>query len=305
VSMLVDTATHWAGKFQARLVRHEPLAAHTTFRIGGPADFFIVVQTVEELCELVQRARHAHIPFFILGNGSNLLVRDGGWRGLVIQNRCGHLSLEESAARAYLRVESGVMLPGMANRLARLGWTGLEWAIGVPGTLGGAIVGNAGAHGACIAETVKWVTILDARGEVRKLPKTELAFGYRTSRFKRTKDEIVLSAELELQRDDPQNCIARMQQYSAQRRRTQPTEPSVGSMFKNPPGDAAGRLIDAAGLKGTRVGGVQVSPVHANFFVNRGGATASDVLQLIDIVKARVRDRFGVELELEIEVIGD
>lgn len=302
----MNQTTHWAGELGARVLTHEPLAPHTTFRIGGPADFFITVQTVDELVAIVQRARHAQIPLFVLGNGSNILVSDRGFRGLVIENRCARFTLTEiDATRARLDVESGAMLPGLANRLARQGWSGLEWAIGVPGTIGGAVVGNAGAHGACIADNVTRVTILDARGVVRELPKIELAFAYRTSRFKHARDEIVLRAELELQRDDPPACIARMQQYTEHRRRTQPTEPSVGSMFKNPPGDAAGRLIDAAGLKGTRVGGVQVSSVHANFFVNRGGATASDVLRLVEIVRERVRAQFGVELELEIQVIGD
>lgn len=296
----------WAGEFRARVLTDEPLAAHTTFRIGGPADFFIQVQKLTELFGIVERARRAQIPFLILGNGSNLLVSNRGFRGLVVENRCAQFTLTEiNATRARLDAESGVMLPGLANRLARQGWAGLEWAIGVPGTLGGAIVGNAGAHGACIADSVTRVVILDAQGNVCELPKTELAFAYRTSRFKHARDEIILRAELELRRDDPQACIARMQQYTEHRRRTQPTEPSVGSMFKNPPGDAAGRLIDAAGLKGMRVGGVQVSTVHANFFVNRSGATASDVLHLIEIVRKRVREQFGVELELEIVVIGD
>lgn len=306
MSVAVDKAMDWAGEFRARLLTNELLAAHTTFRIGGPADFFIQTQTIDELIELVQRARRAQIPFFILGNGSNILVRDRGFRGLVVENRCAQLTLAElDATRARLAVESGAMLPGLANRLARQGWAGLEWAIGVPGTIGGAIVGNAGAHGACIADYLKWVTILDARGVVCELPKTELAFAYRTSRFKQAREEIVLRAEFELHRDDPQACIARMRQYTEHRRRTQPTEPSVGSMFKNPPGDAAGRLIDAAGLKGMRVGGVAVSTVHANFFVNRGGAMASEVLQLVEIVRERVRVQFGVELELEIQVVGD
>ncbi|MCX7837935.1 MAG: UDP-N-acetylmuramate dehydrogenase [Anaerolineae bacterium] len=302
----MNQTTHWAGELGARVLTNEPLAPHTTFRIGGPADFFITVQTVDELVAIVQRARQAQIPLFVLGNGSNILVSDRGFRGLVIENRCAQFAFTEiDATRARLAVESGAMLPGLANRLARQGWSGLEWAIGVPGTIGGAIVGNAGAHGACIADNVMRVTILDARGAMRELHKTELAFAYRTSRFKHVRDEIVLRAELELRRDDPSACIARMQQYTEHRRRTQPTEPSVGSMFKNPPGDAAGRLIDAVGLKGTRVGGVEVSSVHANFFVNRGGATASDVLRLVEIVRERVRAQFGVELELEIELVGD
>ncbi|MBM3127804.1 MAG: UDP-N-acetylmuramate dehydrogenase [Chloroflexi bacterium] len=292
--------------FGARGRANEPLAAHTTFRIGGPADFFVAAETPDGLIDLVRVARAQQIPFFVLGNGSNILVRDCGFRGLVIENQCDQFSLDVlDPTRALLRVESGAVLPGLANRLARQGWAGLEWGIGVPGTIGGAIVGNAGAHGACIADNLIGVTILDADNVVRELPKTELAFAYRTSRFKRAQDEIVLRAEFEMTRDDPHACIARMQQYVEHRRRTQPTEPSVGSIFKNPSGSAAGRLIDQAGLKGTRVGGVEVSQVHANFFVNRGGATANDVLQLIEIVRERVRAKFGVELELEIQVVGD
>lgn len=302
---MVDEPTPWAGAFRSRLLLNEPLAAHTTFRIGGPADFFAVAQTLDELIELVRRARQHQIPFFVLGNGSNILVRDGGFRGLVIENHCRDFSLAVEAERAVLRVESGAVLPGLANQLARQGWAGLEWGIGVPGTIGGAVVGNAGAHGARIADNLIRVTILDADSVIRELPKSELAFAYRASRFKHARDEIVLRAEFELTRDDPRACIARMQQYTEHRRRTQPTEPSVGSIFKNPPNDFAGRLIDAAGLKGTRVGGVEVSSVHANFFVNRGGATADDVLRLIELVRERVRAMFGVELELEIQVIGD
>lgn len=291
--------------FDARARVNEPLAAHTTFRIGGPADLFIQARTPTELIELVRRARQCQIPIFILGNGSNVLIRDSGFRGAVIENHCRNFSLEVlGSERAVLHAESGVPLPSLANQLARQGWTGLEWAIGVPGTLGGAIVGNAGAHGACLADHLISVTILDACGALRELPKTDLAFAYRTSRFKRAKDEIILRAEFEMPRDDPAACIARIRQYIEQRRRTQPTEPSVGSIFKNPPGDAAGRLIDAAGLKGLRVGGVEVSQVHANFFVNRGGATADEVLRLIELVRARVRVQFGIELELEIEVVG-
>ena len=289
----------------ARVRVNEALASHTTFRVGGPADLLIEARTLDELIEFARQARERGVPIFILGNGSNILVLDSGIRGLVIENQCAQFSLDViNSERALVRVESGATLPGIANRLARQGWAGLEWAIGVPGTIGGAVVGNAGAHGVCIADNLIRVAILDADSAARELPKTELAFAYRTSRFKRAKGEIVLRADFEMKRDDPQSCIARMSRYVEQRRRTQPTEPSVGSMFKNPPGDAAGRLIDQAGLKGARVGSVEVSQAHANFFVNRDGATARDVMRLIEIVRERVREKFGVELELEIEVIG-
>jgi len=283
----------------------EPLAPRTTFRIGGRADILVEARTIPELVECVRLARQHAVSFFILGNGSNILVRDEGWRGLAIENQCTQfwLDVASSKGHATLHAESGAALPGIANRMARQGWAGLEWAIGVPGTIGGAVVANAGAHGGCIADNLLKVSILDEHNMVREVLKPELEFDYRTSRFKRAKDEIVLTADFDLVRDDPPACIARMNEYTEHRRRTQPTEASVGSMFKNPPGDFAGRLIEAAGLKGTSVGKVQVSQVHANFFVNQGGATANDVLALIELVRERVREKFGIELELEIEIV--
>ena len=306
----------------ARAKAHELLAHHTTFRIGGPADLWVEAKTLEDLREFARLAQQNGVPLFILGNGSNLLVLDGGIRGLVIENHCDEWRLNVSnSERAVLHIESGAALPLIANQLARQGWSGLEWAVGVPGTIGGAVVGNAGAHGGCIADRLLTATVLDSAGQVIELPKSKMGFEYRQSRFKRSHREIVLSADFELTRDDPQACVARMNQYTEHRRRTQPTDASVGSMFKNPPGDPsapptkvatsvvrasyAGRLIEQAGLKGMRVGNVEVSQKHANFFVNRGGATANDVAQLIEIVLNSVRAKFGVELELEIEIVGE
>ncbi len=289
-----------------RAKANEPLARHTTLRIGGSADLLVEAKTISELADFVRVAQQHAVPVFILGNGSNILVLDGGIRALVIENHADNFSLNVTKPDiAILTAESGVSLPGVANRLARQGWSGLEWAIGVPGTLGGAVVGNAGAHGGCLADSLLSVSILDAKGARCELPKAECAFGYRTSRFKEHKSEIVLSADLKLERDDPQACTGRMNAYTDHRRRTQPTDPSVGSMFKNPPGDYAGRLIDHAGLKGTRVGNVEVSRVHANFFVNLDGALARDVLRLVEIVRSKVREESGIELELEIEIVGE
>jgi UDP-N-acetylmuramate dehydrogenase len=290
----------------SRAKEGERLAPHTTLRVGGLADLFVQARMIDELVEFVRLARQHGVPFFILGNGSNILVLDGGIRGLVIENHCDDTTLNVThSGKAVLSAESGASLPGVANRLARQGWSGLEWAIGVPGTLGGAVAGNAGAHGGAIADCVIAVEILDANSETRELPKADCAFEYRTSRFKRNKSEVVLRAEFEMTRDDPGACIARMNEHTDHRRRTQPTEPSVGSMFKNPPGGYAGRLIEQAGLKGTRVGNVEVSRMHANFFVNLGGATANQVLQLVEIARKAVHEKFGVELELEIEVVGE
>ena len=275
-------------------------------RVGGPADLFVEAKTIAELVEFVRLARQYGVSFFILGNGSNILVLDGGIRGLVIENHSDSFALNViNSEQAILNAESGASLPGVANRLARQGWSGLEWAIGVPGTFGGAVVGNAGAHGGAIADHLIAVEVLDAPGATRRLPKTECAFAYRMSRFKWNKGEIVLRAEFGMKWGDPAACIARMNEYTNHRRRTQPTEPSVGSMFKNPPGNFAGQLIEQVGLKGTRVGNVEVSRVHANFFVNLGSATAREVLQLVEIVKSAVRGKFGLELELEIEIVGE
>ncbi len=292
--------------FDNRARANELLARHTTFRVGGAADLFIEAKTTVELVDYVRLARQHDVPVFILGNGSNILVLDGGIRGLVIENHCNQFSLNISNSdNAILTAESGAALPGLANRFGREGWAGLEWAIGVPGTIGGAVAGNAGAHGGSIADNLLGVTILDAAGAMRRLPKTDCAFGYRTSRFKNSQREVILSAEFELRREDPAECLARMNGYTEQRRRTQPTEPSVGSMFKNPPGEYAGRLIEQAGLKGMQVGRVEVSRAHANFFVNLGGASADDVMHLVEIVKSKVIEDFGIKLELEIQVVGE
>lgn len=285
---------------------NEPLARHTTFRIGGPADLWVEAKQISELVDWVGLARQNAVPVFILGNGSNVLVLDKGIRGLVIENHCDGFELKVvHPDRAILHAESGASLPLVANRLARQGWSGLEWAIGVPGTIGGAVVGNAGAHGSSLADCLLVAAVLDLNGTVHELSKAELGLGYRQSRFKRLRREIILTADFELNRADSQECIARMNEYTAHRRRTQPTDASVGSMFKNPPGDFAGRLIEQSGLKGTRVGNVEVSPVHANFFVNHGGATARDVMELIETVRRRVQAKFRVELELEIEIVGE
>ncbi len=295
-----------------KILRNESLARHTTLRIGGPAEYFVRVNSREDLIQAVEWARQQHLEIFILGNGSNILVSDAGVRGVVIENHADEIVVHENREkienRERIRViaESGASLPGLANRLARQGWRGLEWAIGVPATVGAAVVTNAGAHGGAISNNLVRAEILDLQNDVRWWTRDELQYEYRSSYLKKHSNEfVVLRAEFELDRDESANCIARMNQYTEHRRRTQPTEPSVGSMFKNPQGDYAGRLIEAAGPKGTRIGNVQVSNVHANFFVNLGGATANDVMQLVELVKMRVREKFKVELELEIQLVGD
>ncbi|MFN8482856.1 MAG: UDP-N-acetylmuramate dehydrogenase [Anaerolineae bacterium] len=295
-----------------RVRRAEPLARHTSLRVGGPADLFVKVETVADVVGWVGLARRRSLPVVVLGNGSNVLVSDRGIRGVVVEMACARFEVRESAPpvgpQAVVTAEAGVSLPALIYQMAKAGWGGFEQGIGVPGTVGGCVVNNAGAHGWSMADSVLSVLALGPQGDTYDLPGAALGFEYRGSRFKHQpplEREIVLAADLALHHDDPAALQARMAEYTAQRRRTQPTEPSVGSMFKNPPGDYAGRLIDAAGLKGRSIGRAQISPKHANFFVNLGGATAADITALIQLARSAVREQFGVSLELEIEPLGD
>ena len=297
--------------FGARLKSNEPLARHTSARMGGPADFLAVAESAGELAELVRSAWRLGFQPVILGGGSNVLVSDAGVRGLVILNRARAIEFRAApeAGRPAVWAESGVSLGSLARQCGARGLGGLEWAATVPGTLGGAIFGNAGAHGGDLAGSLVLAEILQQDGSVRDWTPAELGFGYRTSRLKQLKAEgrphIILGAELALASAEAGALQAKVDQYVAHRKRTQPPGASMGSMFKNPPGDYAGRLIEAAGLKGTRLGEVEISPLHANFFVNLGGGRASDVLALIQQAHAAVLDKFKVDLELEVELIGD
>lgn len=284
---------------------NEPLSRHTTSRIGGQADVLVEVSSADDLRDVVQRAWHSRVPVFILGGGANILVGDAGIRGLTVLNKARRL---EFPGGGRVRAESGVLLPTLARECIARGLSGLEWAIGVPGTLGGAVVGNAGAHGRDTAADVKQVWILDESNNVRAWPVEAMGFEYRSSRIKRSAagaQYVVLAAEFELASGTRVHLEAKAAEFNEYRRRTQPPGASMGSMFKNPPGDAAGRLIDAAGLKGARIGRAEISTVHANFFVNLGGAQAQDVMGLVHLARTRVREKFGIELELEIELVGE
>jgi UDP-N-acetylmuramate dehydrogenase len=290
--------------FADRLHIAEPMSAHTSFRIGGPADLWVAAQNIDELCQLCRLARKHEVPCLILGAGSNVLVSDEGIRGLVVENRCQQYTISTN-----LYAESGASLTVLARQTVRRGLAGLEWALGIPGTIGGAIVNNAGAWGASIADVVREVELLegDERGQ---WPVERLEYAYRDSALKRRlragqRDFVVLSTTLALMPRPRAELEAAVAMYTAYRQRTQPPGATIGSMFKNPPGDYAGRLIEAAGRKGQQAGRAQISPVHANFFVNLGGATAADVLELIQLARQSVLEKFGVELELEIELIGE
>lgn len=288
--------------------RNEPLAGHTTSRLGGPADIWLPVVRLAELVRAVSLARAHKVSYFMLGGGANILVTDPGVRGLVIENRTRRVTRSAGEGdQALLTADSGVILPNLAKRCGREGLSGLEWAVGVPGTLGGAIVNNAGAYGSDMAATLRRAELLSPQGERIWQPVEWFEYGYRHSRLKRQIEPgwVVLQAELSFLVAAPAEIQARMASFNERRKRSQPPGATMGSMFKNPPGDYAGRLIEAAGLKGYQVGQARISPVHANFFQNLGGASAADFIELIHLAQATVAEKFGVSLELEIEIIGE
>ena len=305
----------------------QPLARHTGLRIGGPADLLAVVENVSELCQAVVLSQEHGVPCRVLGGGSNVLVSDQGIRGLVVLNRARAVtfsppesspSQRDEAGKGQVRAESGASLSRLARQCVARGWGGLEWAAGIPGTVGGAVVGNAGAWGGDIATTLIQATILEPGGTVVEWLAERFAYGYRSSilkqgfaalgkrrREKAVPRAVVLEAQFALQAGERARLQARVSEIAARRRATQPPGATCGSVFKNPADDYAGRLIEAAGMKGQRMGSAQISPVHANFVVNHGGAMAADVMALIDRTRQEVQSRFGVTLELEIELIGD
>jgi UDP-N-acetylmuramate dehydrogenase len=294
------------GAVQAALRLNESLARYTTARIGGSADVLVEAASAEELKNIVVAARKWELPLTILGGGANVLVSDAGIRGLVIVNKAKRIEFREGA---QVWSESGTVLPTLARECVTRGLAGLEWAVGVPGTVGGAVVGNAGAHGRDVAADLLSATILNEANEVVEWSTEALAYAYRSSKIKREAPRnaryVVLAATFQLTPADPIALAKKADEYNDYRRRTQSPGASIGSMFKNPPGDAAGRLIDQCGLKGTRVGDAEISPVHANFFVNHGQAKASDVKALIDLAQQWVKEKYGIELELEIELLGE
>lgn len=282
--------------------RAEPLARFTTMRVGGPADLFAVAHNAFELRGLVRFARSRGIPYLLLGRGSDVVIADAGVRGLVIQVRAEALHVDGER----LVAEAGVPMARAATEAAKAGLTGFEWAIAVPGTVGGAVWANAGAHDGAIADTLEEARVLLPDGREVALTVDECRFGYRESRFKAAPDELVLGATFRLAPADPATIRERLDEIRRWRQEHQPLGlPSAGSVFRNPPGASAGRLIDEAGLKGLTVGGATVSPKHANFIVNDRGGSATDVRRLAERVRAEIRRRTGLELALEIEFVGD
>ena len=291
-------------RFGDKVKEDIPLAPYTSARIGGPADVFITAETAAELAQIVKFLWKQEMAFTLLGGGSNVLVSDKGVRGVVVMNRAKGVKFHASD-QPSVTVESGVVFSNLANRCASKGLAGLEWAATVPGTLGGAVYGNAGAFGGDIAGNLISTEILTANGR-EKFTVEQMGYGYRTSVLKRGELKgVVLLVELALKNSIREEATVKIQQFSAHRKATQPPGASMGSMFKNPPGDYAGRLIESSGLKGARVGNAEISPVHGNFFINHGATKAQDIRALIQLVQKTVKEKQGVELELEVELIGD
>lgn len=277
------------------------LAKVTSFKIGGKANLYATPRTIDELFNLIEQAEESCVKYKIIGNGTNLVFSDDGFDGLVISTKKLN-ELERFGERSFL-VGAGAMLSSLTIRALNEGLSGLEFAVGIPGTLGGAIVMNAGANGGDISSVIKSVTVLE-NGGIRVLEKEKLEFGYRSSYFLSHPTSIILFAEIELTSFNSKEIIEqRMKQNLEKRLLTQPREPSAGCVFKKVGDKSAGQLIEEAGLKGFKVGGAEVSSVHANFIVNTGTATTKDVLKLIKTIKTEVYKKFGVELELEVEII--
>lgn len=296
-------AQELAQKIRGRVLCNEPLKEHTTWRIGGPADILVEPASREDLRTVLYFVREKGLPLTVIGNGSNLLVSDSGVRGVVVKigDRLGAVTV----AGQKITAEAGAKLSRVAAVAQEAGLSGLEFTVGIPATIGGAVTMNAGANGAMIGELVETITVMDYEGREKVLNQTELDFGYRYSRLQ-VLPVIVVEVVLCLTPADPAAIKRRMQEYLQKRRCTQPLEyPSAGSVFKNPPGVAAGRLIELAGAKGLRIGDAMVSEKHANFIVNLGAAKASDVLLLIKKVREMVEEKFGVRLELEVKVLGN
>lgn len=330
--------------FAERIRRNEPLARHGTFGVGGLADIWVTLETAEELLRLVRMSIEWNWPLLVVGNGTNVLYAAAGARGIVARMALNSYRIEDSGdGTALLLAGAGVSWPRLLNDLAALGWGGLEFGPGIPGTLGGGVISNAGAHNSDLGRVLEWIEVLDTRTGSENVDESvwgidaltvpvlgrymhdELDLGYRHSRFRSERRirfnergypevaphgriepaEIIVQLAVRLHREDPRKLRAVIEEYKQHRKRTQPPQQSAGSVFKNPTGDFAGRLIEQAGLKGLTHGKAQISQRHANFIVNLGGASATDVVALIVEARNRVREVFGVELELEVELRGE
>lgn len=280
----------------------EPMSKHTSFKIGGPVDFFLLPRTIEQLKESIDICKQNHIPYYIMGNGSNLLVKDGGFRGVIIQvyKNLSNLHINGEIVEA----EAGILLSTLSKKVCKVELAGFEFASGIPGTLGGAVCMNAGAYGGEINDVILSATVIDDKGDIITIEKDDLELGYRTSIIQKN-NFIVVSAKLKLKKGNMNEINAIMDDLTDKRTTKQPLEmPSAGSTFKRPVGHFAGKLIMDAGLRGYRIGDAQVSEKHCGFIVNLGNATAKNVLDLIEHIQEEVKSQFQVVLEPEVRIIG-
>lgn len=302
------TDTTWTEELKTILPKgtvltEEPMSRHTTFRVGGNADAYVVVQNIEQLRNTIAFLREKSISYFVIGNGSNLLVSDNGYHGAVLEigREMSKISIEEDCVCA----QAGALLAVVAKEAMKAELSGMEFASGIPGSIGGAIVMNAGAYDGEMKQIVREVTLLTAEGEIRTLTDEEMEFGYRTSILKREAG-IVLSVKLQLIPGDQDGITAKMADFAARRREKQPLEyPSAGSTFKRPAGNFAGKLIMEAGLSGAMVGGAQVSEKHCGFVINRDNATATDIYCLMQKIQRQVKETSGINLEPEVIFLGE
>jgi len=289
-----------------RVRRDEPMARYTAMRVGGLADLLLVCESADQVVEAVELARSHGVPWQLLGAGCNVLVSDAGVRGLVLVNRAARIQF--GPAEGAVWADAGALLAVLARGATERGLAGLEWAAGLPGTVGGAVVGNAGAFDGDIAGILRSATVLNTDGAVVERPAEWFEFAYRSSRIKKRVEEgqrsVVLRATFALEPGDLEGLAARAGEILEWRQTRHPSGATMGSTFKNPPGSHAGYLIEQAGLRGYRIGGAQISELHGNFFMNTGDASAADVLALIEHARTEVRRQFGVELSLEIELVG-
>lgn len=292
--------------FGSHLQENVRMTNYTTTRVGGPAAGFISINSAAEMEYALKKLWELDVPYHILGSGSNLLISDSGYDGIILHNRCHNIKINTKVDPPLATAESGASLGQLAQLASRRGVTGFEWANSIPGTVGGAVYGNAGAHGSDISGQLQSARIITKEKGTQLLSNEEMGYEYRSSKFKREHIQIIiLEATFIGERANPEDCLALLHELTEKRRKTQPVGPSFGSTFKNPKGDYAGRLLAEAGMKGVSCGSASYSTVHANFIVNGGNASAQDYFCLIRQGQKRVLEKFGIHLELEIELLGE
>lgn len=290
---------------ESNIYMNEPMSKHTSFKIGGNADIFVKIREINEIEYILKYTKEKKIPLTIIGNGSNILVKDNGIRGITMQIDIQNIEIEKKNNKFLVKVGAGVKLGFLAIKLQKQSISGFEFASGIPGTIGGAIRMNAGAYGKEFKEIVKSATYIDKDGNIKELKNEDINFSYRCSRFIEC-DDIIIDAILELEEGNEEEIKQKMNEYKNARIEKQPTDfPSAGSTFKRGTDFISAKLIDEAGLKGKTIGGAQVSKKHAGFIINKGNATAKDVLELVDFIIKTIYEKYDKILELEIEVIGE